>query len=152
MADIETVFQNTPLLIECKRIQTFDKLEARISEAHYQLEPRLKARGKAADGIVELSISKALIEGSKKLNTAHVEQMNAAMAELLRMGEKDLAPFWARYTAFDGVLVHLCVAGKMSGPFVNTQYALLVRPGLSEPRVAFLREFLETIQAAHIPG
>lgn len=151
VADVETVFQNAPMLIECKRIQTFDKLEARISEAHHQLEPRLTARGKGAVGVVALSISKALTGGDKRLNTADTEKMNAAMTELLKMGQNNLAPFWERYSSFDGVLVHLCVSGRTSGPFVNTQYAMLARHNLSEARSKLLQDFMGWLQAVHLP-
>ncbi len=149
VADVESVFQGTPILVECKRIQSFDKLETRIGSANRQLGPRLDALGQGAIGLIALSLTKALTEGNKRLSPADEVQMNAAMAELMKRGQRNLARYWDRYTNFDGVLVHLCLAGRMKGPFVNIQFGLLVRPELSGPRLTFLQAFLETIQAAH---
>ena len=146
VADVETVFLSTPICTECKRLQSFGALETRIGEAHHQLVPRIAARGKAAIGLIALSVTKALTEGTKKLITQDEAQMHEAMHNLVQSSQDNLALYWERYVGFDGVLLNICVAGQMTGPFVNTQYALLARPGLSDERAVLLGRFLETLR------
>lgn len=132
LSDIEAMLGQSPLLIECKRIQNFDGLERRLGDANRQLGERKAKRGKAAIGLAAISITKAITGGEKKLHVKNKDEMDAAMNELLRLGKVGCDVFWSRFLNYDGVLLQACVSGTMNGPLVNTQLHVLPHPYLSK--------------------
>ena len=145
VADVETTIGDRFLCFECKRPQGLGGLKNCMRDATKQLRNRLPVLGETAVGIVALSFSKVVTKGTHRLEAADEGNMHAMMRRVSDVAVGHIMPFWSKYQSHSAVLVHVCVAGSIETPFVNSQYTLAARPNITPECLSTLQDLQEAL-------
>jgi hypothetical protein len=146
ITDVRTVFESRPVLTECKRPQSFEKVEDNIRRAAGQLADRLMHEPPNALGVIAISFGKPVTGGTMRLNAPNA----TALTERLRQEGTDfinrIGPYWLRYPAVSAVLAQISVSGitgEENTPFSATYFFPTLRPTLAQDsEVSLMRFFI----------
>jgi hypothetical protein len=82
--DVYFEIQGIPCVMECKRIQSVERLEERVDKASDQLHQQLRTRGNAAlRGFIAVDISKPLIKPEGALRGKDMEEVGQSLKNCL---------------------------------------------------------------------
>lgn len=142
--------------IECKRITSFDKLEANIRDASRQLGKAFKRNpGSAHKGLVAIDISKLANDGSKILVKPDENTLRADMARHIENFIKQQRHQWEKvYRERDkrimGTLVRLSTMASVEEkklPTVATEWIINPRDRLPEADQNFLQKLASALDS-----
>jgi hypothetical protein len=143
--------------IECKRITSFDKLEANVRDASKQLEKAFKRNlGSAHKGVVAIDISKLANDGSKILVKPNEDTLRADMARHIEHFIEQQRHQWEkvyrkRGKKIMGTLVRLSTMASVeeqSLPTVATEWVVNPRDHLPEEDQNFLQQLASALDSA----
>lgn len=143
--------------VECKRITSFNKLEANIRDASEQLEKAFKRHpGSAHKGLVAIDISKLANDGSKILVKPDENTLRADMGRYVEHFIEQQRQQWEKvYKNRDkrimGTLVRLSTMASVEEknlPTVATEWVVNPRDRLPEADQNFLLQLASTLDSA----
>lgn len=152
-SDVRCEVADTPLLVECKRPFSPEKISRRIRDAEDQLNKRLKSSSPGSRGLIAISVSKILNPGDKFLvYRGEAQGRDGLSRHLERLAEKVQNRWRSVGRKIIGVLFHAITPAldEEADMYVVAQQSVVYHFSESEgtrdaQMIGYLRKALESI-------